>query len=167
MPKAIKPPPTPPVPTVQLSTLKAVSVTNGWGKAAANKSISGGVLKIEGKGYKKGLGTHAPALAVYAVPPGAKQFVSFVGLDDATKDDPRASVTFEVYGDVKEMGEKPVLLAQSPVLSSKTIRFWAFAVALDARIKELRLVVTDAGDGMAGDHADWVNAGFILPGGKK
>ena len=163
MPEAIRPPPTPPAPTVQLSTLKAVSVTNGWGAAAINKSISGGVLKIEGKGYKKGIGAHAPALSVYAIPAGAKRFVSFVGLDDATKDDPRASVVFEVYGDVKEMGEKPVLLAQSPVLSSKTIRFWAFDVALDSRVKELRLVVTDAGDGNAGDHADWANAGFILP----
>ena len=84
-----------------------------------------------------------------------------VGLDDEKLSDPRSSVTFEVYGDVKEMGEHPALLAKPPVLSSKTVRSWAFNVELDARFKELRLVVTDAGDGIASDHADWVNAGFI------
>jgi hypothetical protein len=39
---------------------------------------------------------------------------------------------------------------------------WAFDVRLDSRLKELRLVVTDAGDGIACDHADWVDAGFLL-----
>ena len=83
------------------------------------------------------------------------------GLDDEKKSDPRSSVAFEVYGDVKEMGEAPVLLAQSPSLSSATLRSWTFNVELNARFKELRLVVTDAGDGIASDHADWVDAGFI------
>jgi len=27
--------------------------------------------------------------------------------------------------------------------------------------KELRLVVTDAGDGIGFDHGDWVNAGLV------
>jgi len=70
-------------------------------------------------------------------------------------------VTFEVYGDVKELGEQPVLLGQSPVLSSNTIRGWSFNLVLNTRHKELRLVVTDADDGIAADHADWVNAGFV------
>lgn len=161
-PKAVKTPPFPPEPTVHLGKLKPLNFTNGWGKGVANKSISGGFIRIQGKAYKKGLGAHAPSLAVYAVPAGARRFVSVVGLDDATKNIPGASVTFEVYGDVKEMGEKPELLAQSPVLCNKTIRYWAFDVGLNSRFKELRLVVTDAGNGMEGDHADWANAGFIM-----
>mgnify|MGYP001317609771 CR=1 FL=1 len=59
------------------------------------------------------------------------------------------------------MGEPPVLLAQSPPLLSQTIRSWTFNVELNSRFKELRLVVTDAGDGIASDHADWADAGFI------
>jgi hypothetical protein len=70
-------------------------------------------------------------------------------------------VIFQVYGDVKEMGEKPALIAESPVLADTTLRTWAFDLELNSRFKELRLVVTDAGDGIAADHADWVNAGFI------
>jgi hypothetical protein len=32
---------------------------------------------------------------------------------------------------------------------------------LNSRFRQLRLVVTDAGDGIAADHADWVDAGFM------
>jgi len=154
-------PPVPPAPQVYLDSLKPLSARNGWGKLGTNKSIAGNPLIVDGKTYAHGMGCHANALLVYAIPAGAKRFVAAVGLDDGKKDDERSSVTFEVYGDVKEMGESPELLAQSPVLSSKTVRVWAFDAALDARFKEIRLVITDAGDGIASDHADIVNAGFI------
>jgi hypothetical protein len=60
------------------------------------------------------------------------------------------------------MGEPPVLIAKSPRLCAKTVRAWSFDVELSSRFKELRLVVTDAGDGIAADHADWVEAGFLM-----
>lgn len=160
-PAELKRPATPPKPALYLSDLKPLVAKNGWGKLGINQSIAGKTLVVDGKNYEKGLGAHAPSLIVYAIPEGAKRFVATVGLDDAKKTDPRSSVVFEVYGDVKEMGEPPVLLAKTPVLTSKTSRVWAFDLELNARFKELRLVVTDAGDGMNSDHADWVNAGFI------
>jgi hypothetical protein len=86
-----------------------------------------------------------------------------VGIDDAARKDERSSVVFEVYGDVLEMGEKPVLLGQSPVLTSKGLGTWNFNVELNARFKEVHLVVMDGGNGVASDHADWVNAGFVIP----
>lgn len=154
-------PPVPPAPKVYLDSLKPLAAKNGWGKLGTNKSIAGLALTVDGKRYEHGLGCHANSLLVYTIPAGAKRFVAVVGLDDAKKDDERSSVTFEVYGDVKEMGEEPELLAKSPVLSSKSVRSWAFNVELTERHKELRLVVTDAGDGIASDHADWVDAGFV------
>jgi len=154
-------PATPPAPTVYLDSLKPLAAKNGWGKLGTNKSIGGLALTIDGKRHEHGLGCHANSLVVYTIPAGAKRFVAVVGLDDAKKSDERSSVTFEVYGDVKEMGEEPELLAKTPVLSSKTVRSWAFNVELTERHKELRLVVTDAGDGIASDHADWVDAGFV------
>ena len=62
---------------------------------------------------------------------------------------------------MNEMGEKPVLLAQSPVLTTKELSSWNFNVELNTRFKEVRLVVKDAGDSVHSDHADWVNAGFL------
>jgi hypothetical protein len=47
-------------------------------------------------------------------------------------------------------------------LYNATLRSWAFDLVLGTRFKELHLVVTDAGDGIAADHADWVDAGFII-----
>jgi len=160
-PAELKRPPTPPLPEVQLSTLKARSAKTGHGKIGIDKSMLDKPLTVDGKEYKTGLGVHANSLMVYAIPAGMHRFVSVVGLDDERKDDLRPAVVFEVYGDVKEMGEAPVLLAKSPVLSNKTVRSWAFDLPLDARFKELRLVVTAAGEeGIASDHADWINPGF-------
>ncbi len=161
-PAELKRPPAPPKPQVYLSDLKPKTVKNGYGKLGINRSIEGKPLTVDGRRYARGLGTHANGLLVYTIPAGTRRFVAVVGLDDEKRSDPRASVTCEVYGDVREMGEAPSLLAKSPVLSAKTIRAWAFDVRLDSRLKELRLVVTDAGDGIACDHADWVDAGFLL-----
>lgn len=160
-PKKLERPAPPPAPTIHLSDLKPTRIKNGWGTAAPDKAIGGGVLRLDGKAYAKGIGAHANALAAYQIPAKSTRFVAVVGIDDSQKSDPRSSVIFQVYGDVKEMGEKPALIAESPVLADTTLRTWAFDLELNSRFKELRLVVTDAGDGIAADHADWVNAGFI------
>jgi hypothetical protein len=161
-----KAPPTPPLPTVYLDTLKPKVLKNGPKRTQTNKSVQGTPLTIAGKQYERGLGVQAVAEDVCPVPAGATRFVSVVGLDDEALNEKRASVTFEVYGDVKEMGEAPVRIGQSPVLSAATIRFWSFDIALNSRFKELLLVVTDGGDGNAGDYANWANAGFIVPAAK-
>jgi hypothetical protein len=159
----LKIPPAPPLPTVYLDEGNAAIKQNGWGKAGFNKSVMGKALSVNGKKYEKGIGVHAKSLVVCRVPAGAARFVAITGIDDSQRKDERASIAFEVYGDVKEMGEQPVLLGQSPVLSSQTIRKWAFDVELNTRFKELRLVVTDGDDGINADHGDWVDAGFIVP----
>jgi hypothetical protein len=40
---------------------------------------------------------------------------------------------------------------------------WNAAPDTDQRLRDLHLVVEDGGDGIAADHADWVNAGFVVP----
>lgn len=162
-PDELKRPPTPELPQVYLGDLQPVRAQVGWGQLHVDASIEGQPLAVEGQRYQRGIGVHAHSLLVYAIPAGARRFVALVGLDDEKRDDPRSSVAFEVYGDVQEMGEAPVLLAASPVLSDKTLRGWAFDIELGARYKQLRLVVTDAADGIAADHADWINAGFVIP----
>ncbi len=124
---------------MQLSQLQPVLVQQGWGALGIDKSAEGKPLTVDGQRYERGLGTHAQGLLVYSVPAGAKRFVAVVGLDDEKLDDPRSSVTFEVYGDVKEMGESPQLLAKSPRLCQKTLRRWAFDIELNDRFRELRL----------------------------
>lgn len=161
-PAELKQPATPPQPNIPLPSLKPSQASLGWGSTPGqNRSISGKSLRVGGKTYESGIGVHAASTLVYGIPAGSRRFVAVVGLDDEKKTDPRSSVVFEVYGDVREMGEAPVLLAKSPRLCDGTTRTWAFDVELNVRYKDLRLVVTDAGDGIASDHADWVNAGFV------
>ena len=154
-------PPVPPLPTISLNATNTKFVENTSGTARFGLSYSGKPLSIDGKTYENGYGTHANAVAVATIPKGATRFVATVGIDGAARKDARASVVFEVYGDVNEMGEKPVLLAQSPVLTAKETASWNFNVELNTRFKEVRLVVKDAGDSVHSDHADWVNAGFL------
>jgi alpha-galactosidase len=156
-------PPVPPLPTISLNATNTKFVQNTAGTARFGLSYTGKPLSIDGKTYENGYGTHANAIAVATIPKGATRFVATVGIDDAARQDARASVIFEVYGDVNEMGEKPVLLAQSPVLTTMELSSWNFNVELNTRFKEVRLVVKDAGDSVHSDHADWVNAGFIVP----
>jgi RNase P/RNase MRP subunit POP5 len=159
--EALKSPPTPALPTIHLSDLQAIKVSNGWkNKEQSNKSIKGAPLTINKKTYEKGIGTLANALSIYAIPKGATRFVAVVGLDDAAND-PKVGVVFKVYGDVKEMGEPPELLAESPVLCSKTLRNWAFDLELNSRFRELHLVVTDTGNDCWYNYGNWVNVGFI------
>ena len=156
-------PPVPPLPTISLNATNTKFVQNTAGTARFGLSYTGKPLSIDGKTYESGYGTHANAIAVATIPKGATRFVATVGIDDAARQDARASVIFEVYGDVNEMGEKPVLLGQSPVLTTKELSSWNFNVELNTRFKEVRLVVKDAGDSVHSDHADWVNGGFIVP----
>jgi hypothetical protein len=151
----------PSLPTVRCDQLKPISARVGRGILGINKSFSGKPLTLAGKVYPSGLGAHAPSTLIYAIPKGSKRFVSIVGLDDEVKTDTSASVVFRIVGDVKEMGEQPVVLAESPRLDNVHIRTWSFDVELDPRFREIQLVVTDAGDGMSSDHADWVDAGFM------
>ena len=156
-------PPVPPLPTVSLDANNTKFVENTAGQARFGLSYTGKPLRIDGKTYSNGYGTHANAVAVATIPQGATRFVATVGIDDAGRVGGEATVLFEVYGDVKEMGEKPVLLGQSPVLNTKELASWNFNVELNTRFKEVRLVVKDGGDKVHSDHADWVNAGFIVP----
>ena len=97
-------------------------------------------LTIGGKQYDKGLRAQRPATV--KIPAGATRFVAIVGLDDESHKSSRTGMMFEVYGDVKEMGEQPVLLGKSPVLCDQTVRSWAFDLELNPRYKELRLIST-------------------------
>jgi len=146
-------PPPPPPPDVHISDLKPIKATVGWGgPAKPNRSIGGRPLSIAGKRYKKGMGVHAASELAYALEPGYHRFVAVVGIDDEERGDPRASVVFEVYVDEKRIARSPVM---------RPAAGWFIDTTIPAGSKRLRLVATDAGDGIACDHADWANAGFI------
>jgi beta-galactosidase len=130
-----------------LKTGMATSVTQGWRDTRTDASISGQPLSIAGKHFEKGLGTHAPGQMVFPLGGNHHAFSADVGVDD--QGGATGSVVFKVLLDGRE------------AFDSGLMKFGQSAkhVSLDLNgVSELRLVVTDGGDGVQGDHADWANA---------
>ena len=130
-----------------LGTDMAVSITQGWRQTRDNLSVSGQPLRIAGQRFERGLGTHAPGVMVFKLDRQHRRFMAFVGVDDGG--DARGSVVFEVLLDGKKAFDSGVMKHGQ---AAKHID-----LALTG-VTELRLIVTDAGDGPGGDHADWAEA---------
>ncbi|NOZ57004.1 MAG: hypothetical protein GXO73_09495, partial [Calditrichaeota bacterium] len=80
-----------------LSDLEPVEATAGWGTVRRDRSSDGGPLRIGGKRFSRGLGTHAESDIVYRLNGLFERFEAVVGVDDETHG--RGSVVFEVFGD--------------------------------------------------------------------
>jgi hypothetical protein len=139
------------------SDLEWGSSTNGFGPAERDYSNGeaasgdGRTITLGGTTYSKGIGVHAPSEIVISLNGAATQFAADIGVDDEVGN--AGSVTFEVWAD----GAK---LYGSPTLTGATA---TAQVNLNITGKsQLRLVVTDGGDGNTADHADWANASVSL-----
>lgn len=128
--------------------------TNGYGPVRRDRSTQERPLTIAGKVYAKGLGVHAASEVVYALDGQWSAFTALAGVDDEV-DDVAAEVIFQVWLDGQKAWDGGVMRKGSGTK--------AVAVPLAGR-KELRLVVDPSGPGNS-DHADWVDARFMRPGG--
>jgi len=136
-----------------LSNLPFTSATNGWGPVERDKSNGeqaagdGHTITIGGVTYAKGLGMHAAADVRLNLARFYKTFASDIGIDDETAG--KGSAVFQVWLD----GVKA--FDSGAVLGGQAARHVNLSVA---NVQELRLVVTDSGDGIGSDHADWAGA---------
>jgi hypothetical protein len=154
---SVQPPPPPTQGTTYLSGLTAASATNGWGpyeKDMSNGETGAGdghVLTLNGQTYAKGLGVHASSDIVFNLAGGNyTQFQADVGIDDEVGD--RGTVVFQVFLDGVKAYDSGITTGSGATRS----------INLDVSGKSaLRLVVTDAGDGNAYDHADWASARLL------
>ncbi|WP_045235245.1 NPCBM/NEW2 domain-containing protein, partial [Deinococcus pimensis] len=140
----------PPSGTTPLTDLTYVSATNGWGPVERDRSngenLAGdGVgMKIEGVAFARGLGVHAGSVVRYALDGRCSVFETSVGVDDEVG--ARGSVVFEVWRDGVRAWSSGVRRGTDAAVSAR----------LDVSgASEVRLVVSDAGDGKDYDHADW------------
>lgn len=138
-----------------LRTDAAQSVTQGWLSTRDDAAITGRALSIGGQRFDKGLGTHAPGEIVYSLGGRHTRFAADVGLDDAGGE--AGSVVFRVLLDGRVAFDSGLMRTGEP----------AKHVALDVSgVSEMRLVVTDGGNGVQHDHANWANAAIddiVLP----
>jgi hypothetical protein len=144
-------------PATFLSDMNWVSAVNWWPTGQLPKkdlSIGGNTIKIGGVVYPKGLGMHPGgstgqnAELVYNLNGACSgQFLADVGIDDEATS-ALASATFEVWLDGVKAWDSglPPETANSPEK--------AVAVSVAGK-NQLKLVVTNAGDGNNSDHGDW------------
>ena len=138
-----------------LSALDLTKMQQGWGTPQVNRSVQKKKLTISGKEFKEGVGTHAPSVLYVRLDGKATRFSAFVGVDGETGR--RGSVRFKIYGDGRRLFESGVMKGGTPPRK--------VSVGLKG-IKNLVLIVTEAGDGETYDHADWADAWFVVSGGK-
>ncbi|MET7798817.1 NPCBM/NEW2 domain-containing protein [Streptomyces decoyicus] len=145
----------PPSGTSYASELPWLTAANGWGPVEKNTSVGeseagdGRPIGIGGTGYAKGLGVHAPSEVSFYTGGRCSVFRAQAGIDDESG--VRGSVGFEVWADGKK------------VAASSTVTGADAAKAVSASVagaQTVRLVVTDGGDGIDYDHADWADAVF-------
>ncbi|WTG86686.1 NPCBM/NEW2 domain-containing protein [Kitasatospora sp. NBC_01560] len=135
-----------------LSDLAWSSAGNSWGPVERdmsngdNQARDGGTITVAGATYAKGLGVNAFSEVVYYLGGSCTSIATDVGVDAEAQG--RGSVSFEIYKD----GTK---VADSGLLTGKDAAKHLTADLTGA--DELRLVVTDGGDGTNSDHADWAN----------
>ena len=145
--------------TVWLDELDIGLATCGWGRPRRNRSTEGRPLTIAGRTFDRGVGTHAPGIFRIRLGGAGVRFTALVGVDDEVAARPsKASLEFQVVGDGKTLWASGLMRRRQP---AKQVD-----VKLDG-VKLLDLVVTDGGDGLACDHADWANARFELAGGAR
>ncbi|WP_028546449.1 NPCBM/NEW2 domain-containing protein [Paenibacillus taiwanensis] len=136
--------------TTYLSDINWFSATAGWGTVQKDRSVDGNTLKLNNITYTKGLGTHANSEIVYKLNGQYTSFAALVGVDNEVGT--VGSVEFQVVVDnqvVFTSGKMHNNIAPKEVNISLTGK------------NELKLIVTDGGDGINSDHADWVNARLI------
>jgi hypothetical protein len=135
---------------VWLEELRPVSVTQDWGSLQMGKSVEGNPLRIAGRQYEHGLGTHANSEILFLVQNKYQRFEAEVGVDDEKGG--AGSVVFQVFCDGEKVFDSGLMTGHQ---EAKKV-----SVSLDG-VDELLLVVKDGGDGINCDHADWADARLV------
>lgn len=139
-----------------VSDLPWAGAIDNSGEPRRDVSVNGTPITLNGVVYSKGLGVHPlsnrPSEVTYNLWGGYSSFISDVGLDDETGAGGCGSVRFYVIGDGVTLYDSGNMVHNT---ATQTINVSV------AGVQELKLRVTDAGDGFTCDHGDWANARLV------
>lgn len=158
---------------IKLTDKEYLRGTCGWGSIAINKNLEGGSLSINGTTYNEGIATHANSIILYQLPENAVTFSALVGIDNTGSDQGSdSSVEFLVFDGDPTIREETtdantgggITINIDPAKQIACSGFISHATnqtkELSADItgaEKLYLVVTNGGDDLSYDHADWAN----------
>ena len=142
---------------IWLDTLPLQYMKQSWSHAKKNKSVDGNPLRIGGKEFKRGVGSHAPSRAFYKLDGKTLFFSATVGLDDEKND---GDVVFRVYAD-------DILVAQTEKLIGSPGKRGPVTLKTDLKGAKFLELEIDQLDSELCDHADWCEAYFIAEDGAR
>uniref|UniRef100_UPI00047550BF NPCBM/NEW2 domain-containing protein n=1 Tax=Deinococcus aquatilis TaxID=519440 RepID=UPI00047550BF len=134
-----------------LSNETWTAASNGWGPIEKDRSngdklaSDGRALTLAGQTYAQGFGVHAGSSMTFALGGKCSTFTAQVGVDDEVGD--KGSVIFKVIADGVTLFDSGTMTGAS---ATKVV-----SVSVVGK-QQLQLIVTDAGNGISYDHADWV-----------
>ncbi len=129
---------------IYLDRLEPVSSTQGWGVLRRNQSVWDRPLHIGDRRFARGLGTHAPSRIVYRLDGRYGTLHGYAGQNAAVN----GTISMEIHLDGVKVWESGRLTREDQAKP--------FSIPL-GRATELTLIVTDGGDTLHGDHADWAD----------
>ena len=136
----------------RLSDLDLSGIRQGYGGPMADQSTGGAALRVAGRSFGHGVGTHAASRWSLPLDGKAVEFRAWVGVQEYPDNPGVGSVEFVISGDGRELYRSGIMRggdAAKPVKVDLT------------GVKELLLEVTDGGDGIASDHGDWLEAVIV------
>ncbi len=132
-------------PRISLAALKPTSSSQSWGELKINKSVGDSLLSPAYYFHRNGLGTHANSKIVYKLNGKYSKFSTGFGQDIESPE-----------GAHTQFG---IMLDEKVVFQSELFDKWTKPGYVEIPLggaKELALFVLDGGDGINGDHADWL-----------
>ncbi len=124
-------------------------VSQSWGTLGTDRSVDGATLGIGSQEFLHGLGTHAESKIELTLRKNFRSFSGGCGVDRETNGAGSIECTVLVDGVAR--------FTSGRLTGRDSMR--RFDIALE-NPKIIELVVSDAGDGMNSDHADWVDLQF-------
>ncbi len=138
---------------VWLSDLDLSKTRQGWGTPHRDQSVDGRPLRLGGRTFARGLGTHADSILPVDLGGGSRRFQAVVGVDAETGG--LGTVEFRILADGKQIYQSGILQGSGKPRE----------VDVDVTgVRLLSLIVTTGNDTNQFDHADWAEAVFEVTG---
>ena len=141
--------------STRLDDLSLAGIKQGWGAPMAGVAMDGPPLRVAGRPFAFGIGTHTSSVWKLPLAGKATEFRAWVGVQEYANNPGVGSVEFIVRGDERVLWRSGVMRGKDP---AREVR-----VTLNGE-KELVLEVTDGGDGNSSDHANWLEAVIVHEG---
>lgn len=134
----------------------------GWGTLGAGCSVIGGAIRLDGRTYRCGLGTHAQSAIRVRANASVKRLEAWVGWDDNDRvrsSKPASRLVFSVEAAGREVWRSPEVAFNAPPVK--------VSVAFPHGTSEIVLKAETTDDGIQRAHADWADLVLTLAGGER